>query len=139
MDIISISVSKLMTRAATADATPDSTVATTGVPVNGNIWLSDLYIQYKHIRRLTRWWNDCNRLSRGDRCFVIFSRIKRKIINRLIAYIGRSLEQQTVLGHRVNDPGHWKHGTEHADQQPGHRTRSHDHLAPRRADLHKHV
>lgn len=37
MDIISMSVSKLITRAATADATPDSTVATTGVPVNGNI------------------------------------------------------------------------------------------------------
>lgn len=42
MDIISMRVSKLITRAATADATPDSTVATTGVPVNGNIWLSDL-------------------------------------------------------------------------------------------------
>lgn len=42
MDIISISVSKLITSAATEDATPDITVATTGVPVNGNIWLSDL-------------------------------------------------------------------------------------------------
>jgi hypothetical protein len=36
MDIISIRVSKLMTRAAIAEATPDITVATTGVPVNGN-------------------------------------------------------------------------------------------------------
>lgn len=47
MDIISISVSRLMTSAATADATPDIKVATTGVPVNGNIWLSDLRIDGK--------------------------------------------------------------------------------------------
>lgn len=44
MDIISISVSKLMIRAAIAEATPDNIVATTGVPVNGNIWLKDLII-----------------------------------------------------------------------------------------------
>lgn len=49
MDIISMSVSKLMMRAAIAEATPDNIVATTGVPVNGNIWLRDLII-------IDSWW-----------------------------------------------------------------------------------
>jgi len=37
--------------------------------------------------------------------------------NRLIApHIGHSLEQQTVLSHRINDSRHREHRTEHADQ-----------------------
>lgn len=51
----------------------------------------------------------------------------------------RLLEQQTVLSHRIDDPGHGEHGAEHAHQQSRHRTRGHDYLTPGRADLHEHI
>lgn len=50
-----------------------------------------------------------------------------------------SLEQQTVLSHRVNDSRHREHGAEHADQQSGHSARGHDHLTSGSAHLHEHI
>lgn len=78
------------------------------------------------------------------RCYRLVGRIARRFYVptrrvRLPAEIYDSLEQQTVLGHGVNDSGHREHGAKHADQKTGHRAGRHDHLTSGRAHLHEHV
>lgn len=87
MDIISINVSKLMTSAATADATPEITVATTGVPVNGNIWLSDLRERYSKL----------SLLKYNFFFFFLLFDLKKNVIVYIIC-VGQRAGSQRIIG-----------------------------------------